>query len=162
MLGWDPTAPPTDQKDTGGLFLRLHLPSAVLGQLLGAVAVIGQVLGAVAAALGTHICRPLGTAEQSFWAAAQRSSRIALWGASCYSLKRGTPLPSHTGPHQSPSYAVLFPICVTAGKRHTIPTASWVLPTPRKDTTHNFSRVAAQLNGVQKNSRSQKQNPYHC
>lgn len=106
MLGWDPTAPPTDQKGMGGLFLQLHLPSAVLGQLLGVVA----------AALGTHICRPPvlqnRAAEPQHREAAGLLCRVSAAAASEEALL----LMSHAGPCQSPSYAVLFPICVTAGK----------------------------------------------
>lgn len=89
----------------GGLSLQLHLPSAVLGQLVGAAA----------AALGTHICRPPGTAEQSLSHGTEKQQDCSV---GCQLL------PSCTGPHQSPSYAVLFLICVAAGKRHAVPTAS--------------------------------------
>lgn len=115
----------------GHLFLQLRLPSAVLGQLLRAVA--------AAPASAGHQALQRGASEPQHREAAGLLCRVPAAPAS----KEALLLPSHTGPHQSPSYAVLFPICVTAGKWHTIPTASWVLPTPRKDTIHEFSWVAA-------------------
>lgn len=109
----------SDQEGTGGLFLQHHLPSAVLGQLLGAVLVLGQLLGAV-------------VSEPQHWEAAGLPCRLpALL------------LLNHTGPQHSPSQAVLFPSCVTAGKWPTIPAASWVLPAPGNDTAQEFSWVVA-------------------
>lgn len=82
--------------------------------------------GAVAAALDTGTC--VG---------------IALWDASCCSLQEALPVPSHTGTHQSPRDSVLVPSCVTVGSDTPFLLLHVSLPACRKETTREFSWVAA-------------------
>lgn len=76
--------------------------------------------------------------------------------------KEAVLLPSHTGPHQSPSCGVPFPVCVTGGKRHSILTLHKFHLLPGNTQPMSSVGLLPPLgcqNGVQ-NSRIQGHNPY--